>query len=115
MWNIGTGKLLSFTSCSIMLTMTDTLITSFPQSYTDHVSADERSKRGVKASKQTSTVVSVLEMIEQDLRDCDAQSPVSVVNLASLIINSCARFLDRYRDPPIIRILDNLTTPSTRQ
>jgi hypothetical protein len=106
MWVIGNGELLSSTPGSVTLTLIDTLITCFPQSYAEHLSPHEVSKGDIKESKQTPVTVSILDIIEHDLEKYDARSPMSIGNLACLIINSCAGFLDRYRDPPIIRILD---------
>jgi hypothetical protein len=60
----------------------------------------------IETNKQVPSTVSILDIIEQDLKKYDVLSPISIENLACLIINSCAGFLDRYRDPPIIPILD---------
>jgi hypothetical protein len=87
------------------LTLLDTLITSFPQTYN---SQDDcvRDIMAREPKENQASPVSILEIIEEDLGTYDARPPITVGSLASVIINSCTGFLDRFRAPPILPILD---------
>jgi len=106
MWIIGNGEHLGFASGFAFLTSLDTLITSFPESYTHGKNSSEKSKGERKTNDQFPTTASIRDIIDQHLKKYDARSPIKIRDFASLIINSCAGFLDRYRDPPDIPILD---------
>jgi hypothetical protein len=106
MWIIGNGEVLSFTRNFTSLTSIDTLITCFPESYPDNANPLDGSKRPIQDGLVVPKSDSIRKIIEHDLAYYDAPSPISINGFASLIINSCAKFLDRYGGPPELPILD---------
>jgi len=106
MWIIGNSEVLSFKRDFASLTSIDTLITCFPESYLDNANPSDGSERPMREGIVLPKIASIREIIDQGLKDYDDPSPILINSFASLIINSCAKFLDRYGGPPDLPILD---------